>query len=58
MLRHLSIGVREGSGVPFLARRLVLLVGFFACSEELFAVSHVEVTGVGTLKFSMNLVDA
>ncbi len=42
-LCHLCIGKGKGIRVPLLPRGLVLLVGFFACTIELIAITHVEI---------------
>ena len=54
----LGVGVLEGGRVPFLARRLVFLVGFSASTVKLFAISHVEIATVTAIKFAADLVDA
>ena len=58
VLRHAGVGIGEYFGVVLLLRGLVLLVGFFACPVELFAVSHVEVAGVDSSELSVDFVDA
>ena len=54
----LRVGIFEGSRVPFLAGRLVLLVGFIAFTIELFAISHVKIASVAAVGFAMNLLDS
>ena len=54
---NLGVGVGEGSRVPFLARRLVLLVGFCASAVKLFAISHVKIAAVTAVGLAMNLFD-
>ena len=53
----LGVGIGEGGRVPFLARRLVFLVGFSASTVKLFAISHVEIATVTAVKFAADLVD-
>ena len=54
----LGVGIGEGGRVPFLARRLVFLVGFCASTVKLFAISHVVIATVTAVGFAANLVDS
>lgn len=55
---ELRAGILEGSRVPLLAGRLVLLVRFFASTVKLFAVTHVEIATVTAVGFAVDLIDA
>ena len=48
---QLLMRILEGVRIPFLARRLVLLVIFNAVTIKLLAVTDVKVTGIGLLSF-------
>ena len=54
---ELGGGVGEGSRVPLLAWRLVLLVAFFAYAVKLFAVTGVKIASVAAIRFAMDLID-
>ena len=56
-LRHQIVGIGKGFGVPFLTRRLVLLVRFPACTIELLAVAHVEIAAILSVGLPVELVD-
>ena len=54
----LGVGIGESGRVPFLARRLVFLVGFSASTVKLFAISHVVIATVTAVGFAVDLLDA
>ena len=55
---ELGVGILEGSGVPLLARRLIFLVVFLACTVKLLAVSHVKKATVTAVGLAVDLLDA
>lgn len=52
-----AVGISKSLGVPFLAGRLVLLVGLLAVAIELFSITDIEIAGVSFLEFTMDEVD-
>ena len=55
---ELGVGILEGSGVPLLARRLIFLVVFLACTVKLLAVSHVKIATIKAVSLAVDLFDA
>ena len=51
------MGIGKGGRVPFLARRLVRLVGFLARTIELLAITDVEIASIFTTDFSTNVTN-
>ena len=45
-LSQFVVGIGESRRVPFLARRLVLLVSLLAIAIELLAITDIEITGI------------
>ena len=57
-LGQFPVGIGESRRVPFLAWRLVLLVGLLAIAIELLTVADLEIAAVLFFEFAVDVVDS
>ena len=55
---ELRIGVLEGGRVPFLARRLILLIVFVTLAIELLTIPHVKIASTTAICFAADFINA